>query len=146
MTHTRQMAEAGTITTAAAVLNYSGLTDGIDNSWWDLYGISIENRVATLDPDGDGFSHVQEHALGTNPMDSSSTFAVKTVERNGNELRITWASVSGRKYQIEAATQLNSSSWQIVGEVLTANSGMITQSLIVPAGASTYFLRVNLVP
>ena len=146
MTHTRQMAEAGTITTAAAVLNYSGLTDGIDNSWWDLYGISIENRVATLDPDGDGFSHVQEHALGTNPMDSSSTFAVKTVERNGNELRITWASVSGRKYQIEAATQLNSSSWQFVGEVLTANSGMITQSLIVPAGASTYFLRVNLVP
>ena len=146
MTHTRQMAEAGTITTAAAVLNYSGLTDGIDNSWWDLYGISEEKRVATLDPDGDGFSHVQEHALGTNPMDSSSTFAVKTVERNGNELRITWASVSGKKYQIEAATQLNSSSWQFVGEVLTANSGMITQSLIVPAGASTYFLRVNLVP
>jgi hypothetical protein len=146
MTHTRQLSDAGTITAAASVLSYSGTTDGIDNSWWALYGIGEGNRVATLDPDGDGFTHLQESALGTNPMDSSSTFNVKTIERNGNSLTITWSSVSGKKYQVQAATQLNPSSWQDVWEVLTANSGLSTKTVTVPADASVYFVRVNLVP
>jgi hypothetical protein len=146
MTHTRQLSDAGTITAAASVLSYSGTTDGIDNSWWALYGIGEGNRVATLDPDGDGFTHLQESALGTNPMDSSSTFNVKTIERNGNSLTITWSSVSEKKYQVQAATQLNPSSWQDVGEVLTANSGLSTKTVTVPADASPYFVRVNLVP
>ncbi len=146
MTHTRQLSDAGTITATASVLSYSGTTDGIDNSWWALYGIAEGNRGATLDPDGDGFSNLQEFALGTNPMDSSSTFKVKTIERNGNSLTITWSSVSGKKYQVEAATLLNPITWQIVGEVLTANSGETTKAVTVPAEASAYFLRVNLVP
>jgi hypothetical protein len=146
MTHTRQLSDAGTITSAASVLSYSGTTDGIDNSWWALHGIAEGNRVAILDPDGDGFTHFQEYALGTNPMDSSSTFKVKTIERNGNSLTITWSSVSGKKYQVQAATQLNPSSWQDVGEVLTANSGLSTKTVTVPADASAYFVRVNLVP
>ena len=128
------------------VLSDSGTTDGIDNSWWALYGIGEGNRVATLDPDGDGYTNLQEFALGTNPMDSSSTFNVKTIERNGNSLTITWSSVSGKKYQVQAATQLNPSSWQNVWEVLTANSGLSTKTVTVPAGASAYCVRVNLVP
>jgi hypothetical protein len=146
MTHTRQLSDTGTITATASVLSYSGTTDGIDNSWWALYGIGEGNRVATLDPDGDGFTHLQEYALGTNPMDSSSTFNVKTIERNGNSLTITWSSVSGKKYQVQAATQLNPSSWQDVGEVMTANSGLSMKTVTVPADASAYFVRVNLVP
>jgi hypothetical protein len=146
MTHTHQLLDAGTITTTASVLSYSGTTDGIDNSWWSLYGIAEENRLATLDPDGDGFTNLQESALGTNPMDSFSTFKVKTIERNGNSLTITWSSVSGKKYQVQAATQLNPSSWQDVWEVLTASSGLSTKTVPVPADASVYFVRVNLVP
>jgi hypothetical protein len=148
MTHTRQLSDAGAITATASVLSYSGTTDGIDNSWWALYGIGEGNRVATLDPDGDGFAHLQEYALGTNPMDSSSTFKVKTIERNGNELIITWSSVSGKKYQLQATSQLNPSSWQDVGEVLTANSGLSTKTVTVPAdaAAAAYFVRVNLIP
>jgi hypothetical protein len=146
ITHTRQLSDAGTITATASVLSYSGTTDGIDNSWWDLYGIEEGNRVAILDPDGDGFTHLQEYALGTNPMDSSSTFKVQTIERTGNSLIITWSSVSEKKYQVQTATQLNPSSWQDVGEVLTANSGLSTKTVTVPADASAYFVRVNLVP
>jgi hypothetical protein len=146
MTHTRKLADAGAITTTASVLSYSGTTDGIDNSWWALYGISEENRVATLDPDGDGFTNLQEYALGTNPMDSSSTFNVKTIERVGNSLTITWSSVSGKKYQVQATTQLNPTAWQDVWEVLTANSSLSAKTVTVPADASVYFVRVNLVP
>jgi hypothetical protein len=79
-------------------------------------------------------------------MDSSSTFNVKTIERNGNSLTITWSSVSEKKYQVQAATQLNPSSWQGVGEVLTANSGLSTKTVTVPADAAAYFVRVNLIP
>ncbi|MDA0859152.1 MAG: thrombospondin type 3 repeat-containing protein, partial [Verrucomicrobia bacterium] len=146
MTHTRRLSDAGTISATASVLSYSGTTDGIDNSWWALYGIGEGNRVATLDPDGDGYTNLQESALGTNPMDFSSTFNVKTIERNGNSLTITWSSVSGKKYQVQAATQLNPSSWQDVEEVMTANSVETTKMVTVPADASAYFVRVNLVP
>ena len=146
MTHTRRLSDAGTISATASVLSYSGTTDGIDNSWWALYGIGEGNRVATLDPDGDGYTNLQESALGTNPMDFSSTFNVKTIERNGYSLTITWSSVSGKKYQVQAATQLNPSSWQDVEEVMTANSVETTKMVTVPADASAYFVRVNLVP
>jgi hypothetical protein len=79
-------------------------------------------------------------------MDSSSTFKVKTIERNGNELTITWSSVSGKKYQLQATTQLNPSSWQDVGEALTANSGLSTKTVTLPDDAAAYFVRVNLMP
>jgi hypothetical protein len=146
MTHTHQLLDAGTITAAASVLSYSGTTDGIDNSWWALFGIGEGNRVASLDPDGDGFTNLQEYALGTNPMDSSSTFNVKTIGRNGNSITITWSSVSGKKYQLQATTRLNPSSWQDVGEVLTANSGLSTKTVTLPDDAAAYFVRVNLMP
>jgi hypothetical protein len=79
-------------------------------------------------------------------MDSFSTFKVKTIERNGNELSITWSSVSGKKYQVQGTTQINPSSWQDEGEVVTANSGVSTKTLTVPFDAPTYFIRLNLVP
>jgi hypothetical protein len=130
----------------APVVFYNPMTQGIPDSWWSQYFGTTSGVSASADSDGDGFTHLQEYALGTNPMDSSSTFKVKTIERNGNELTITWSSVSGKKYQLQATTQLNSSSWQDVGEILTANSGLSTKTVTVPADAASYFVRVNLVP
>jgi hypothetical protein len=122
------------------------MTQGIPDSWWSQYFGTTSGVSASADPDGDGFTNLQEYALGTNPMDSSSTFKVQTIERTGNSLIITWSSVSEKKYQVQTATQLNPSSWQDVGEVLTANSGLSTKTVTVPADASAYFVRVNLVP
>jgi hypothetical protein len=130
----------------APLVFYNPMTQGIPDSWWSQYFGTTSGVSASADPDGDGFTNLQEYALGTNPMDSSSTFNVKTIERNGNSLTITWSSVSEKKYQVQAATQLNPSSWQGVGEVLTANSGLSTKTVTVPADASAYFVRVNLVP
>jgi hypothetical protein len=130
----------------APVVFYNPMTQGIPDSWWSQYFGTTSGVSASADSDGDGFTNLQESALGTNPMDSSSTFNVKTIERNGNSLTITWSSVSGKKYQVQATTQLNPSSWQDVGEVLTANSGLSTKTVNVPADAAAYFVRVNLIP
>lgn len=53
--------------------DYSSLHDGIPD-WWKLqYGFGIfDPYVADDDPDGDGFSNLEEYIDGTNPLDPLS--------------------------------------------------------------------------
>ncbi|NDD82188.1 MAG: hypothetical protein EBZ53_06480 [Verrucomicrobia bacterium] len=97
----------------------AGQTDGIDDTWWGLYGITGSDRVAADDPDGDGFTNAQEYALGTDPKNAGSTFKVGEMTRSGTNLTISWPSVAGKRYQVQTATQLGANSWQNAGEVVT---------------------------
>ena len=58
---------------------------------------------ANADPDGDGASNVMEFSAGTNPHDPSSGFRVTGMTRNGSNLTLTWASVSGKTYVVQSA-------------------------------------------
>ena len=74
MSLTAEADESGsTATNAPAVTRSTGsLTDGLPDAWWDQHDISPENRVASADPDGDGFTNAEEYALGTDPTQPAS--------------------------------------------------------------------------
>jgi len=49
------------------------LNDGIPDMWKKKYGFDIlDASVAKADPDGDGFSNLEEYRAGTNPLDPKS--------------------------------------------------------------------------
>lgn len=148
MTHTRQISDSGTITSTASTLTYSPTTDGIANGWWDQYSVPTGGRVAANDPDGDGFTNAQENALGTSPVDASSTFKVGTMERTGNTLSINWPSVPGKVYQVQKRASLNSGDWIPVGANVPASSpGSSTSATVdVSDSPNASFVRVILVP
>ena len=82
MTHTRQLADSGTVTSTASALSYNPVTDGIADSWWATYGIAAPGRVATNDPDGDGMANLVEYGLGGNPTNANGNLVTATTLTN----------------------------------------------------------------
>lgn len=145
MSLTAEVDESGsTATNAPAVTRSSGgFTDGIPDSWWDQYNIAPEHRVASADPDGDGFTNAEEHALGTDPTDPGSRFRITSIVRDGDTTTVTWTSVPGRAYRLYTTTSLTNPDWQPVGEgPLTAENGTESES---HTSAEACFYRVHLV-
>jgi hypothetical protein len=146
MTHTRQLADSGTVTSTASALSYNPVTDGLPDSWWATYGIDEHDRVAAKDPDGDGFTNAQENALGTSPVDATSTFKVGTMERTGNTLNVSWPSVVGKRYQVQKRASLSTGDWVDSGSVVTALGASSTANVDVSDSPNASFVRVILIP
>ena len=136
----------GVTTLSAADVVYNPMTDGIPNSWWSQYFGTTAGVSASTDSDGDGFTNMQEYALGTDPKSAASTFKVGEMTRSGTQLTITWPSVAGKRYQVQVATQLDGN-WQNAGDVVTPTvSGTSSVTVPVAADAPSCFVRVNLLP
>ena len=137
----------GVTTLSAADVVYNPMTDGIPNSWWSQYFGTTSGVSASADSDGDGFTNVQEYALGTDPKSAASTFKVGEMTRSGGSLTITWPSVAGKRYQVQTAPQLSAGAWQNAGDVVAPSvSGTSSVTVSVSADAPACFVRVILLP
>jgi T5SS/PEP-CTERM-associated repeat protein len=74
--------------------------------WAGSYGLSGEAAAPGSDPDGDGFTNLQEFAFGTHP--AQATASLFHVSRNGSQLVLRWnrSLDAGVSYQIETSTGL----------------------------------------
>jgi hypothetical protein len=86
--------------------NLSASGDGIPNGWALQYGLDPLNPAeANEDPDGDGFSTLQEYLAGTNPNDpNSSPFRITAIARQGSDVLITWTTVGGKTNVVQVST------------------------------------------
>jgi len=58
----------------------STANDGIPDWWKRLYGLDVNANVANADPDGDGWSNLQEYQRGGNPLVSNQEPILATLE------------------------------------------------------------------
>jgi len=86
--------------------NLSASGDGIPNGWALQYGLDPLNPAeANEDPDGDGFTNLQEYLAGTNPNDpNSSPFRITAIARQGSDVLITWTTVGGKTNVVQVST------------------------------------------
>jgi len=88
----------------------AGIGDGIPGWWRNQYfnnGLSVTAASApNADPDGDGASNLQEYRAGTQPLDSSSLFGIRTMAVQGNAVTLTFDSVAGRSYDVQRSPKL----------------------------------------
>jgi hypothetical protein len=145
MSVTELLNSSGTVTTnAPAVTRTSGdVIDGIPNDWWDDFFANPADWVAGDDADRDGFTNGEEHDLGTDPSSASSRFAVESLGHDGTAMVVTWDSVPGKTYRLQARPSLTEGSWVDVGAEITATSA--TTSTIHNA-TQAHFYRGRLVP
>jgi len=138
--------------TTAAIDNYVVVTygnddyngDGIPDSWALQYGFSpLDSSVANADPDGDGFSNLQEYLAGTDPTNSASAMRITSVTRAGTLNTITWSSVNGKTYHLQSTDTLPGTFTDVAGPDITA-SGSST-STNDTTGVPARFYRVRLV-
>jgi len=71
--------------------------DGIPNGWEQMFGLDpLDPTDAALDPDGDGNSSLLEYCAGTDPTNAASFFAVTSIIREGDGIRVMWTTGAGK--------------------------------------------------
>jgi hypothetical protein len=87
--------------TPASTLSYA---------WLLQYGLSLDGSADTADPDGDFFPNYHEWRAGTDPTNALSLLRLLPPVPLGSDLAVSWQSVPGRSYVLEASMDLGTSS------------------------------------
>jgi len=82
----------------------------ISYAWLQQYGLPINSMTDSADPDGDRLTNWQEWRAGTDPTNAQSVLRLLTPTRVGPDLVVTWESVPGRSYVLEASPNLSAPS------------------------------------
>jgi len=116
---------------------------------WELENFGTTNINPNADPDGDGFSNLQEYLAGTNPTDPNSRLRITALsaKATGNAATLTWTSVPSRLYYVEERTNLTSGAWATNATlgVVSPDSGPTTTRNVTDAPLSNRFFRVQAV-
>ncbi len=74
----------------------------------ELYGVfGFFTNPQNPDTDADGSLDGAEILAGTNPLDLRSTFKVIAIARAGADVQVTWTSMAGKSYVVQARTTGN---------------------------------------
>ncbi|NCY22889.1 hypothetical protein EBX31_13165, partial [bacterium] len=89
--------------------------DGLLDTW-EISNFGNLNQNGSGDPDADALTNLQEYLFGSNPNSASSGLPSVGVSAAGvNGFTISFATVSGRTYQVLGSDSLSSASWSNVG-------------------------------
>lgn len=121
--------------------------DGMPDDWEVQNGLNPDDPGdADLDSDGDGFTNQEEFIAGTDPQNAVDRLRITAIAIDGDSVEITFTSVPGKVYQLEATNDLAGGVWEIA---LTNINGNGTDLTVVDEGASALLkrnYRVRVVP
>jgi hypothetical protein len=135
--------------------------DGIHDSWRvQFFGSTGANTnqssCASCNPDGDGFSNLQEYLAGTDPTNASSAFRVLSLESTNNDILVTWQTAGGRTNVVQSAPDLTplgagqaGSYSNVSPNIILPGTGDTTTNWLDTGGATNgvgRFYRVRVVP
>jgi hypothetical protein len=88
--------------------------------WWELaYGLNQNGNDASLDPDGDGLTNIEEFRAGTNPTSALSVLRLQWLSLD--PVRFQFVAQSNHSYSIEYSTNLAPAPWLILSNVSPAS-------------------------
>jgi hypothetical protein len=130
--------------------------DGMSDVWEKRYSevtdpgatpLDWQVDDALLDNDGDGVPNLDEYGWMTDPTDPADYFQLVDVARTGgNEIEITWHSVSGQAHTVYRSTSPDpAGSWTPVYGPVTGTGANMSYSEPIGSSAHAYF-RVAVVP
>ena len=100
--------------------------DAVNNAGVEGGLSAASGATPVLDPngdaDGDGQSNAAEDLAGTNPLDATSTLRITSVIRSASAhtTQVTWSSVAGKQYVVEATNDLTTGTYTAVSGTVTA--------------------------
>jgi hypothetical protein len=93
---------------------------------------SVRSLTASGDEDNDGQNNADELIAGTDPLNPSSRFAIKTIEASPGGFTLTWTPVPGKTYTVEACEDLSIGDWLPIPNATGLTNGTYTDSVISP--------------
>jgi GH15 family glucan-1,4-alpha-glucosidase len=134
--------------------SYTG--GGIPDYWALQYGFNpLDPSVANADPDGDGFTNLQELLAGTDPTVSGSYLHITSVKPQGNDVMVIWMCGGGTTNMLQYSTGTPGGSYttnyvDIPPQIVLPLSGTSIITNQIDAGGATNFparyYRVRLQP
>lgn len=93
--------------------------DGLPDAWqMQNFGSITDPKAApSADPDGDGFSNLQEYLAGTNPKNAASLLKLDAAAVAGNNINLTFTAVAGRTYSVLWNGDLSGGIWSKLTDV-----------------------------
>jgi hypothetical protein len=94
---------------SATLLRFNAVAevgDGIP-AWWRIQYFGGDGTTtnasscANCDPDGDGKTNLEEYQAGTDPTNSVSALRITDIHREGDDIRITWMTGTGKTNALE---------------------------------------------
>lgn len=112
--------------------------DGLPDDW-ERFWLGSLNGTSLEDADGDGSSHAEEWAAGTDPMDRQSVLRVSSVLLKNGVVEIRFPIAASRSYRVERSLDLTA--WERVDGTLTypARGRAEWRSAGGPAGGGEFF-------
>ena len=129
--------------------NTTGVISVVEAAGYDTWAAQITNpadRDRTDDPDGDGFTNLQEYLFGTSPIAGNA--ALTTTEKSGSNLIIRWSElVTGGAYALKQSATLNND-WVTSTGTTVVNDGTAIgdyqpKKATVAIGTGSAFFRVE---
>jgi hypothetical protein len=139
-------ADGQTFNTASVFVPVDADGNGINDDWEVQYfgHIGIDPNA---DPDGDGFSNLQEFLAGTDPNDSSSALRITEIVINDPDIVISFTSCTNKFYDLQFNDDLITTNW--IATVTNIPGTATITSATDLGGAlslSNRFYRVRLLP
>jgi hypothetical protein len=143
---TNWFAGAPTAAAANAVNAYDSDNDGLPDAWELQYFSSVNDPQAApnADPDGDGFTNLQEYIAGTSPIDGGSYLKIDSATTAGSTATIHFTAVAGKTYTVLYRTNLVTSSWLKLADVPAQGStGPVAVNDPAFGGSKSRFYRLT---
>ena len=95
--------------------------DGLPDDWELANGLNPSsaagNDGAYGDPDGDGFTNLQEYLAGTDPHDPQSLLKIDSVTLSPGSAALHFTRIAGHSYSIQYSDSLTAGTWQKLADV-----------------------------
>ena len=127
-----------TLGASAQIVDING--NGMSDIWEWVYNVYGADPAA--DPDGDGFSNLQEALAGTNPLDSNSYPHITAVFCSPTNISVTMPCALGKQYQLQSVTILGGTNWFVETNMVARSGTNVT--LTVPMTAVAKFYRIGI--
>ncbi len=129
--------------------------DGMPDAWEVLHQMNPNSALCDdgpdFDSDHDGATNYEEYLAGTDPQDATSALRLTAKVLSNGKVRLTWTAIPGRRYYLEAATDVRGPYDLLIDASLprtatTGNEFFDDASGLPPNPARPRFYRVRLVP
>ena len=118
--------------------------NGLPDWWEQQYFGHLTGTGTNADPDHDGLNNLAEFLSGTNPTNANSNLGVKILSvGKSNTVSVAWASVAGKTYWVERATNFPGGFHTVIQTNIaaTAPTNIITDTNL--PGSKLRFYRVG---
>ena len=133
-----------------AVTAVDSVGDGIPDAWRAAHfggsGTTTNGQsCASCDPDHDGMSNLQEFLAGTNPTNAASVLRISALTHTGADVTLSFQSVTGIVYRVEARDVLRLGGWSILldGILGTGGAMQITDPGVMVLPEQLYRIRAQ---